>query len=112
MHMIEAVIKPDRLDSVKAALARLGKLGLTALECKAFGRRTGHMEYFRATQVQVEFVPRVLLKICVKSEDLRKAVGEIAQAAQTETTDNGSIFIYPIVEVTRIRTGERNELAI
>jgi nitrogen regulatory protein PII len=84
MQMIEAVIKPHKLDAVKTALAKLNILGVTAMECKGFGRQMGHTERYRGTRMDVGFVPKVLLKI----------------------------FVYPIAQVVRIRTGERDEQAL
>ena len=112
MQMIEAVIKPHKLDAVKTALAKLGILGVTAVECKGFGRQMGHTERYRGAKMDVGFVPKVLLKICVKTEESAKAVTEIVEAARTGEVGDGKIFVYPIAEVVRIRTGERNELAL
>jgi nitrogen regulatory protein P-II 2 len=112
MQMIEAVIKPQKLDSVKAALAGLGILGVTAVECKGFGRQMGHVERYRGATIDVGFVPKVLLKICVKESDTRAAVSTIVEAARTGEVGDGKIFVYPIAEVVRIRTGERDESAL
>ncbi len=112
MQMIEAVIKPHKLDAVKTALARLGILGVTAVECKGFGRQMGHTERYRGAKMDVGFVPKVLLKICVKSGDADGAVKAIAEAARTGEVGDGKIFVYPIAGVTRIRTGEVNEQAL
>ena len=81
MQMIEAVIKPHKLDAVKTALAKLGILGVTAVECKGFGRQMGHTERYRGAKMDVGFVPKVLLKICVKSDETAKAVDAIVEAA-------------------------------
>jgi len=112
MQMIEAVIKPHKLDAVKGALARLGILGVTALECKGFGRQMGHTERYRGARMDVGFVPKVLLKLCVKSEEAQKAVQAIIDAARTGEVGDGKIFVYPIEQVVRIRTGETNEQAL
>jgi nitrogen regulatory protein P-II 2 len=112
MQMIEAVIKPQKLDAVKAALARLGILGVTALECKGFGRQMGHTERYRGAKLDVGFVPKVLLKICVKSADAEKAVAAIVEAARTGEVGDGKIFVYPVARVVRIRTGETDEQAL
>src|SRR3984957_7865785 len=105
MQMIETVIRPHKLDLVKQALAKLGILGVTAIECKGFGRQMGHTERYRGAKMDVGFVPKVLLKICVKSEDLRKATDVIVEAARTGEVGDGKIFVYPVAEVIRIRTG-------
>ena len=112
MFMIEAVIKPHKLDAVKAALAALGILGVTAVEVKGFGRQAGHTERYRGAKMDVGFVPKVMLQICVKSEDREKAVSSIVEAARTGEVGDGKIFVYPVTEVIRIRTGEKDELAL
>ena len=112
MQMIEAVIKPHKVDAVKHALARMGILGVTAVECKGFGRQMGHTERYRGAKMDVGFVPKVLLKICVKSEDAPRAATAIIEAARSGEVGDGKIFIYPVAEVIRIRTGEKNEQAL
>lgn len=112
MQMIEAVIKPHRLDAVKTALAKLNILGVTAMECKGFGRQMGHTERYRGTRMDVGFVPKILLKICVKSSDVDNAVQAIVEAARTGEVGDGKIFVYPVAQVVRIRTGERDEQAL
>ena len=112
MQMIEAVIKPHKLDAVKTALAKIGILGVTAVECKGFGRQMGHTERYRGAKMDVGFVPKVLLKICVKGEESARAVTEIMEAARTGEVGDGKIFVYPVAEVIRIRTGEKNEQAL
>lgn len=112
MQMIEAVIKPYRLDAVKTALAKLGILGVTAIEVKGFGRQMGHTERYRGAKMDVGFVPKVMLKIAVKTEDCQKAVDAIVEAARSGEVGDGKIFVYPIQEIVRIRTGEKNEQAL
>jgi nitrogen regulatory protein PII len=112
MQMIEAVIKPHKLDAVKQGLAKLGILGVTAVECKGFGRQMGHTERYRGAKMDVGFVPKVLLKIAVKNDDAEKAVATIMENARTGEVGDGKIFVYPIASVYRIRTGEKDELAL
>jgi len=112
MQMIEAVIKPHKVDAVKTALAKLGILGVTAIEVKGFGRQMGHTERYRGAKLDVGFVPKVLLKICVNDTDVDEAVNVIIEAARTGEVGDGKIFVYPITEVVRIRTGQKNELAL
>ena len=112
MQMIEAVIKPHKPDAVKAGLAKLGILGVTAIECKGFGRQMGHTERYRGAKMDVGFVPKILLKICVKSSESSKAVEAIVEAAHTGEVGDGKIFVYPIETVVRIRTGDRDEKAL
>ena len=83
MQMIEAVIKPQKLDAVKSGLAKLGILGVTAVECKGFGRQMGHTERYRGAKMDVGFVPKVLLKICVKGDETKKAVEAIIEVSKT-----------------------------
>ena len=112
MQMIEAVIKPQRLDQVKTALAKLGVFGVTAIECKGFGRQMGHTERYRGARLDVGFVPKVMLKICVKEETVDSAVDAIMTAARTGEVGDGKIFVHPIHRVIRIRTGETNDQAL
>ena len=112
MQMIEAVIKPHKLDAVKTALAKVGILGVTALEAKGFGRQMGHTERYRGAKMDVGFVPKVLLKICVKNDETDKAVNAIIEAAKTGEVGDGKVFVYPISTVIRIRTGEKDEQAL
>lgn len=112
MQMIEVVIKPAKLDEVKSALASLGILGITAIECKGFGKQMGHTERYRGAKMDVGFVPKVLLKIAVKADDRDRAVKAIVAAANTGTVGDGKLFIYPIADVVRIRTGETGEAAL
>jgi nitrogen regulatory protein PII len=112
MYMIEAVIKPHKLDTVKAALAALGILGVTAVEVKGFGRQAGHTERYRGAKMDVGFVPKVMLQICVKNEDKEKAVAAIVESARTGEVGDGKIFVFPVEEVIRIRTGDKNEMAL
>ena len=112
MQMIEAVIKPQKLDAVKGALAKLGILGVTAVECKGFGRQMGHTERYRGAKMDVGFVPKILLKIVVKATESNAAVSAIVESARTGEVGDGKIFVYPIAETIRIRTGERDEKAL
>lgn len=112
MHMIEAIIKPSALDAVKQNLSGLGILGCTALECKGFGKQKGHTERYRGGRMDVGFVPKVMLKIAVKSEDLTRAIDAISSAARTGSVGDGKIFVYELTQVVRIRTGETNNDAL
>jgi len=112
MHMIETVIKPSALGLVKQKLSNLGILGCTALECKGFGKQKGHTERYRGGRMDVGFIPKVLLKIAVKSEDLDKAIEAIVSAARTGNVGDGKIFVYSLDKVERIRTGETDNDAL
>src|SRR6266566_2583322 len=93
MQMIEAVIKPHKLDAVKNALAKLGILGVTAIEVKGFGRQMGHTERYRGAKMDVGFVPKILLKVAVKSDDSQSAVKAIIEAARTGEVGNGQFLL-------------------
>ena len=114
MIMIEAVIKPNRLDAVKSALLEKGILGVTAVECKGFGKQRGHSERYRGPKLDAGFVPKVLLKVCVKPEEKDIAVKVILTAARTGAGEigDGKIFVYPIAEVIRVRSGETGAAAV
>ena len=112
MYMIEAVIKPQRLDNVKIALAKIGILGVTAIEVKGYGRQAGHTERYRGAKMDVGFVPKVMLQVVVKSDEKDKAIDAIVEAARTGEVGDGKLFVYPIETIVRIRTGDRNEQAL
>jgi nitrogen regulatory protein P-II 2 len=112
MQMIEAVIKPHKIDAVKQGLAKIGILGVTAIECKGFGRQMGHTERYRGARMDVGFVPKVLIKVCVKEDETEKAVNAIIESARSGEVGDGKIFVYPVAQVVRIRTGETNEQAL
>jgi len=112
MQMIEAVIKPQKLDAIKAALSRLGILGVTAFEVKGFGRQKGHTERYRGARMDVGFVPKVMIRVCVRNEDLDKAVETVVSNARTGEVGDGKLFIFPVERVIRIRTGEENDEAL
>ena len=112
MHMIETVIQPAKVDTVKSALARLGILGVTAFEVKGFGRQKGLTERYRGARMDVGFVPKVMLKIVVRDEDLDKAVETIVSTARSGEVGDGKLFVYPVSRTIRIRTGEENDDAL
>lgn len=112
MHMIEAVIKPSGLEGAKAKLAQLGILGCTAIEVKGFGKQKGHTERYRGGRMDVGFIPKVMMKVAVKDEDLDKALEAIVGACRTGNVGDGKIFVYSLTKVTRIRTGETDNDAL
>ena len=112
MKKIEAVIKPFRLDEVKDALNRLGVSGMTISEVKGFGREGGHKEVYRGTEYQVDFVPKVKIEIVVAAEMVDKVVATIAENANTQKVGDGKIFVLPLEQAVRIRTGESGKDAI
>ncbi len=112
MQMIEAVIKPSRVDPVKQALHELDVLGVTAIECKGFGRQKGRTERYRGATMDVGFVPKVLLKIAVRDEDAEQAIKAVTDKARTGEVGDGKMFVYTLDRAVRIRTGEENEAAL
>jgi len=112
MKKIEAIIKPFRLDDVKDALKEVGIQGMTALEVKGFGRQKGHTEHYRGAEYTVDFVPKVKIEVVVSDELAPRTVEAIERAAKTGKIGDGKIFISPVEEVVRIRTGERGEEAL
>ena len=112
MKKIEAIIKPFKLDEVKEALHEVGLQGITVLEAKGFGRQKGHTELYRGAEYVVDFLPKVKLEIVVEDDMLDRAVEAIQNAAHTGRIGDGKIFVSPIEEALRIRTGEKGAEAI
>jgi nitrogen regulatory protein P-II 1 len=112
MKLIIAVIKPFKLEDVKAALAEAGVEGMTVTEVKGFGRQKGHTEVYRGSEYTVDFLPKVKIEIAVADEIAPKAVTAISGAAKTGKIGDGKIFILPIESVLRIRTGETDDAAM
>ncbi|MFM7143312.1 MAG: P-II family nitrogen regulator [Alphaproteobacteria bacterium] len=112
MKKVEAIIKPFKLDEVKESLSSIGAQGLTVTEVKGFGRQKGHTELYRGTEYVVDFLPKVKLEIIVSDETVAKVVETIEKAARTGRIGDGKIFVLPVEEVVRIRTGERGSEAL
>lgn len=112
MKKVEAIIKPFKLDEVKEALSAIGIQGLTVNEVKGFGRQKGHTELYRGAEYVVDFLPKVKLEIIVSDDKVAQVVETIEKAARTGRIGDGKIFVMPIEEVVRIRTGERGRDAI
>jgi nitrogen regulatory protein P-II 1 len=112
MKKIEAIIKPFKLDEVKDALVKIGIGGMTVTEVRGFGQQKGHTEIYRGTEYVIDFLPKVKIEVVVKDEDVEKAIETIMETAQTGRVGDGKIFVIPVEEVVRIRTGERGEQAI
>ncbi len=112
MKKIEAVIKPFKLDEVREALTNLGCSGLTVTEVKGFGRQKGHTELYRGAEYTVDFFPKVKVEVVVADELVDKAIDAIIKAARTGKIGDGKIFVLPVEQVTRIRTGETGNDAI
>ena len=112
MKMLTAIIKPFKLDEVREAIMNAGIAGVTVSEVKGFGRQKGHTELYRGAEYQVDFLPKVKLEIAIKKEDVERLVEAIATAANTGKVGDGKIFIQPLEQVVRIRTGELDEEAL
>jgi len=112
MKKIEAVIKPFKLDEVREALSDMGISGLTVTEVKGFGRQKGHTELYRGAEYVVDFLPKVKIEIVLATEHVDAAIEAIIKAARTGKIGDGKIFVMPVEQVVRIRTGETNEAAI
>ena len=112
MKLIQAIIKPFKLDEVKDALVELGIQGMTVTEVKGFGRQKGHKETYRGTEYQIEFVPKVKLDIAVADNRVTEALEAITRAAKTGSIGDGKIFVTELQTVLRIRTGESGEGAV
>jgi nitrogen regulatory protein PII len=110
--MIEAIIKPFKLDEVKEALSKVGIQGITVTEVKGFGRQKGHTELYRGAEYVVDFLPKIKIEIAVSDELADPAVQAIIEAANTGRIGDGKIFVHPIEEAIRIRTGERGPEAV
>ena len=112
MKQITAVIKPFKLEEVREALADVGVSGLTVTEVKGFGRQKGHTELYRGAEYVVDFLPKVKVEVVVKDEDVDRVVESIVAAAKTGKIGDGKIFVTPVEQVIRIRTGETDESAV
>ena len=112
MKKIEAIVKPFKLDEVREALSSIGVQGITVTEVKGFGRQKGHTELYRGAEYVVDFLPKVKLDIIVADELVPQVVDAIARAAKTGRIGDGKIFVLPIEDVIRIRTGERGDTAL
>lgn len=112
MKKIEAVIKPFKLDEVKDELNKAGIQGITVSEVKGFGRQKGHTELYRGAEYVVDFLPKVKLEIIVSDDLAEKVMQTIINTARTGRIGDGKIFVYPVEDVIRIRTGERGKDAI
>jgi nitrogen regulatory protein P-II 1 len=112
MKLITAVIKPFKLDEVREALSEIGVTGLTVTEVKGFGRQKGHTEMYRGAEYVVDFLPKIKIELVVTSDDLERVIDTIINAARTGKIGDGKIFVTPIEQTIRIRTGETNESAV
>ena len=112
MKKIEAIIKPFKLDDVKEALTELGVIGMTVTEVRGFGRQKGHTELYRGSEYTIDFLPKVKIELVVPDQIVEKVVAAIAAAERTGSIGDGKVFVMPMGEAIRIRTGEKGEAAI
>ena len=112
MRKIDAIIRPHLLDAVKNGLQEVGVTGMTITEVKGFGRQKGHTETYRGTEYKIDFVPKIKIEVVVPLEMVDLVIDTVLKTAKTGKFGDGKIFVLPVEEVIRIRTGERNEQAL
>lgn len=112
MKKIEAIIKPFKVDDVKEALHEVGVQGMTVTEVRGFGRQKGHTELYRGAEYVVDFLPKVKIEVVIEDSQLDDVIEAIEQAARTGRIGDGKIFVLPVENVIRVRTGERGKEAI
>ncbi len=112
MKLVTAVIKPFKLDDVREALSDVGITGLTVTEVKGFGRQKGHTELYRGAEYVVDFLPKVKLEVAVADEQVERVIEAITERARTGKIGDGKIFVAPLEQVVRIRTGETGDEAL
>jgi nitrogen regulatory protein P-II 1 len=112
MKLITAVIKPFKLDEVREALSEMGVTGLTVTEVKGFGRQKGHTEMYRGAEYVVDFLPKIKIELVVASSDAERVIEAIIKSARTGKIGDGKIFVTPVEQTIRIRTGETDENAV
>jgi len=112
MKLVIAIIKPFKLDEVRDALTRIGVHGMTVSEVKGYGRQKGHMEIYRGAEYAINFLPKVRMEVAVASEQLEQVMEAVAGAAKTGQIGDGKIFVTPIEQAMRIRTGETDVNAL
>lgn len=112
MKLITAIVKPFRLEPVKSALVELGISGLTVSEASGYGRQRGHTEVYRGAEYTVDLVPKVRIEVLVSDEDVNAAIDAILGSAQTGRIGDGKIWVIPVEQVIRVRTGERGDTAL
>jgi nitrogen regulatory protein P-II 1 len=112
MKKVEAVIKPFKLDDVKEALQEVGVQGMTVIEAKGYGRQKGHTELYRGAEYVIDFLPKVKIEVVVADDQLDRVIEAITTAARSGRIGDGKIFVTDVVDVIRIRTGERGSQAV
>lgn len=112
MKMVQAIIKPFKLDDVREALTEIGVTGMTATEVKGFGRQKGHTELYRGAEYVVDFLPKIKLEIVINDDKVNEVIDAVMKAAQTGKIGDGKIFVMPVEQAIRIRTGEEGDSAV
>ena len=112
MKKVECIIRPHLVEAVKTALQEAGVAGMTVSEVKGFGRQKGHTETYRGAEYRVDFLPKVKIEIAVSDESLESAVNALLKTARTGKFGDGKVFVLPLEQVIRIRTGEYNDNAL
>ncbi|HEY7514946.1 MAG TPA: P-II family nitrogen regulator [Vicinamibacteria bacterium] len=112
MKKVEAIVRPHLLEAVKTALQEVGIVGMTVTEVKGFGRQKGHTETYRGSEYKVEFLPKIKIEIALGDELVEQAVEAVLKTAKTGKFGDGKVFVSPLDDVVRIRTGERGEAAL
>ena len=112
MKLITAIIKPFKLDEVRTAISDIGVQGITVTEVRGFGRQRGHTEFYRGAEYLIEFVPKTKIEIAVENALVDQVIEVIMKAAKTGKVGDGKIFVFDLVQVVRIRTGERDSSAL
>jgi nitrogen regulatory protein P-II 1 len=112
MKLVVAVVKPFKLDDVKEALQKAGVQGLTAVDARGFGRQRGHTELYRGAEYQVDFVPKTRLEVLVDDDQVTDVVDAIETSARTDSIGDGKVWVVPLEQVLRIRTGEKGPDAL
>jgi nitrogen regulatory protein PII len=112
VKLIEAIIKPSKLDDVRKALNKIGVVGMTVTESKGFGRQRGHTEVYRGAEYVVDLLPKLELEIGVRDDQVETVIEAVVSAANTGKLGDGKIFVYDVENVVRIRTGEQGDAAL
>ena len=112
MKLIKSIIKPFKLEDVKDALSEIGVEGMTVLEAKGFGRQKGHTEIYRGSEYTIDFLPKVVIEIVVSDDQCDKVIDAIVKAAKTEKIGDGKVFVLPVEQAVRIRTGDQGDEAL
>ena len=112
MKLIKSIIKPFKLEDVKDALSEIGIEGMTVIEAKGFGRQKGHTEIYRGSEYTIDFLPKVVVEVAVPNDLCDKVIDTIVKAAKTEKIGDGKVFVLPMEQAIRIRTGEQGEEAL